>query len=71
MDLTARKNKFIKQFMKIVSVEKLERFEEFLRVETNYNKNIVAHTIKENLLHKTSILKIIMMLLLHIKRVIF
>ena len=46
MDLTRRKNKFIEQFLKIVSPEKLERFEALLQTETSTDNNIVAYTIK-------------------------
>lgn len=46
MDLSARKYKFIEQFMKIVSPEKLERFEELLSdTGIENDEEIVAHTI--------------------------
>jgi len=45
MDLTTRKNRFVKQFMKVVSAEALERFEQLLKSETSTNNDIVAYTI--------------------------
>lgn len=56
MDIISRKYKFIEEFMKIMSIEKLERFEELLRTE-NDNKEIVAYTIHCEPLSKKDFVK--------------
>ena len=56
MDITSRKYKFIEEFMKIVNVEKLERFEQLLRSEKD-DKEIVAYTIKGKPLTKKEYIK--------------
>jgi uncharacterized membrane protein len=43
MDLLGRKNKFIKQFMEVASVEKLEQLEKILYSGAN---KIVAYTVQ-------------------------
>ncbi len=45
MDLAARKNKFIEQFMKLTSLKKIRRLEEVLHSEMNEGEEIVAHTV--------------------------
>ncbi len=59
MDITTRKYKFIEQFMKIVSVEKLERFEQLLRKEIPQKKEIVAYTIQGEPLTKEEYIRLI------------
>ena len=51
MDLTARKYKFIEQFMKIVNLDKISRLEEILQEETNENE-VVAYSINGNVITK-------------------
>ena len=45
MDLTARKYRFIEQFMKIVNPEKLKRLEEVLTAELENEDETVAYTV--------------------------
>jgi hypothetical protein len=51
MDLTARKYKFIEEFMKIVNHKKIDRLEEILHEEIN-KCEIVAYTIDGNAITK-------------------
>lgn len=53
MDLTARKEKFIAQFMQIASPKKLKRFEDFLRSEMHSDEEIVTHTVQGTPLTKS------------------
>ena len=55
MDLAARKYKFIEQFMKIASVEKLEKLEIFLRreLETTINPFDELPNVAKQLLAKS------------------
>jgi len=48
MDLAARKDKFVEQFMKIVSIEKIKHFEELMRVENSNDRKVVAYTFDGN-----------------------
>jgi hypothetical protein len=56
MDLTARKYKFIQEFMKIVNPKKIDRLEEILHEEINKTE-IVAYTIDGNAITKEEYIK--------------
>lgn len=46
MELTARKYKFIEEFIKLTNLKKIEQLEDVLHAELHESKEIVAHTTK-------------------------